>query len=58
MSKRSELEWACLQMNGLKKKYPELQSGFVRPVYQYTSQENNTVTQLHADDYQKDNWRP
>lgn len=32
----------------------ELTAAFLRPVYQYTSLENDTVARLHENDYLKD----
>ena len=58
MSKKSDLQWACLGMEKYKQKYHKFNDGFLRPVYQYTSQEHATVAELHKDDYLKDNWRP
>lgn len=56
MKKRTELQWEMLE----KGKYKtinsfnhELNEGFIRPVYQYTSKENDTVAQFHKDDYLK-----
>ena len=51
MSTRTDLEWACLEMQGYKTERPELKDGFLRPLYQYTSMENSTVARFHENDY-------
>ena len=59
MSKKSELQWQCLEMEKYRNRFTKLKPGFLRPLYQYTSQENATVAELHEEDYKKDleRWR-
>lgn len=47
-----EIEFYSKRDKSLSKK-SDLKAGFLRPVYQYTSLENDTVTKLHEYDYLK-----
>ena len=54
--KRTELEMDCMERARYRTlREQELKEAFTRPIYQYTSLENATISRLHEDDYMK--WR-
>ena len=53
----TDLEFKCLIMEQYRLRQPRGTEEFQRPVYQYTSQENRTIADMHEDDWKKERRR-
>ena len=53
-NQKSALAWACMEMQKYRSRRDGFTDAFLRPPYQYTSLENDTVSKQHELDYLKE----